>query len=144
MLIQHYGPRAGLVESRPVLLSTLRRRRLRFAYWIVLIAIWGLVVAPAVTQAMGLAHLRGALDPWSEICSASDDGSSSDHVVVGHLGHCAMCGQQAGNAPALPVVATALVLPADRAAFLPPLFGHAPRPLYAWSALRARAPPSFS
>lgn len=126
------------------MLSVLRRRRLRLTHWILWVAVWGLVVAPTLSQAMGFVHLRGTLDPWSEICSASSDGTSSDHVVVGHLGHCAACGQHVDQTPALPPAVATLVLPVDRAGYRPPLFDAAPRPLHAWSALRARAPPSLS
>lgn len=87
---------------------------------------------------------------WVTVCTpqgmklvAADlqsDGDEAPVSAAGHLEHCPYC---APSAPALglpPAPQPPLQLPVATTA-PPPLFLHAPRPLYAWHPASPRAPP---
>jgi hypothetical protein len=113
------------------------RRRLA---WVLLCALVVAALAPGVARA--IAYAQGQWAPWSVACTAPSDGPAGlDHDGAAHLmEHCAWCSLH-GTALAPPPAATAeLAHPALRHA-VPALFLHAPRPLPAWAAAQARAPP---
>jgi hypothetical protein len=113
--------------------------------WIAFLAIFALALAPTVSRWLAAAQGGSA---WAEICtqqgpkqSAAGEGEQTRPAqgVAVHLDHCALCGL-AGQAMApSPIGAAAAVVKplADQ----PTLFLQAPRPLFAWAAAQARAPP---
>jgi hypothetical protein len=116
--------------------SNLRRR---FA-WVLLCALVVAALAPGVARAMAFA--QGQFAPWSVLCSAPADAPAAPgHASVHLMEHCAWCSLQAPHLAPPPAAAVALPQPALRHA-LPALFLHAPRPLPAWAAAQARAPPA--
>jgi hypothetical protein len=64
---------------------------------------------------------------------------SGEHVL--HFEHCPFCFTHAGSFATLPIPEFIFPL-TGAAAAAPPLFLHAPRPLFVWAAPQARAPPS--
>lgn len=123
------------------------RRRLHRVTWIALVAMLGLALAPTLSRAF--ADSTG-FDPWAELCSSvgkkaigSGGGEAGKGDAVAMPDHCPLCSHLA-EAPLLPAPdATAMPSP-DGADFVPALFAHSPRPLFAWAAAQARAPPSAS
>ena len=109
--------------------------------WVTLIALLLAALATGLSRAM--AQQRGDIAPWSVVCAAAGDstaptapGDAARHL----LEHCPLCAWQAdslGLPPASPSLATPLAL----GQAVPALLLHAPRPLPAWSAAQARAPP---
>lgn len=143
----HYRVEAGLrALTLPPVLHI--RRRLRSLTWIALIAMFGLALAPAVSHA--LARALGAASPWSDICSASATKAAGAAETPGqpanggglHIEHCPLCGH-AGHTPVLPSASAAAFAAPVAAGFVPALFAHAPRPLFAWAAAQPRGPPNF-
>jgi hypothetical protein len=113
------------------------RRRLA---WVLLCALVVAALAPGVARA--LAFAQGQLAPWSVVCSAPADGTPQGGHDAAHLmEHCAWCGLHADALALPPVASVVLQQPALRHA-MPALFLHAPRPLPAWAAAQARAPPA--
>ena len=124
------------------------RHHLRRYSWIALLAIFGLSVAPTISHAV--AHAQGAT-PWTEICtpqglkvvSLSGEELSADATLSPHgLEHCPLCGLAASPA-APPAAAATVVLGSGLSQAVPRLFLAAPRPLFAWATLQARAPPTL-
>ena len=121
---------------------------------------WGLALVPTVSHA--LAAFDGTRNAWAEVCSSvgglrvlGEASSAPDGAlrlggvdapaggagVMASLDHCPLCSPAGGQTP-LPAGGAALPLPVDGADFLPALFDAVPRPLFAWAAVQARAPPS--
>lgn len=116
-------------------MPTSLRRRLA---WVLLFTLVAAALAPGVSRA--LAITQGHLAPWSVVCSAPTDAPGAPaHDRLHLLAHCAWCSLHSDQL-APPPVAGVPQLPALRHA-VPVRFLHAPRPLPAWAAAQARAPP---
>ena len=116
-------------------MPTSLRRRLA---WVLLFTLVVAALAPGVSRA--LAFAQGHLAPWAVVCSAPGDAPGAPaHDKLHPLEHCAWCSLHSDQL-APPPVAGVLHLQALRHA-VPALFLHAPRPLPAWAAAQARAPP---
>ncbi|MDT7837066.1 DUF2946 family protein [Aquabacterium sp. OR-4] len=104
------------------------------------IALAMLVLAFAAPTVSRLLHaLQAQASPWGVVCTVEGAAGGSEPGAPS-LEHCPVCLlQQAASAP--PPAAPMRWLPADLGEVLPPLFLQAPRPLFAWSAAQARAPP---
>jgi len=99
------------------------------------------------TVSRWLAAAQGG-SAWAEICTPqgpkqwavgkAEQPQPAQGMTL-HLDHCALCGL-AGQAMAPPPV-VAVAMPVKQLAEPPTLFLHAPRPLFAWAAAQARAPP---
>ncbi|MDO9313633.1 MAG: DUF2946 domain-containing protein [Burkholderiaceae bacterium] len=129
------------------------RPRLQLVLCIALIAMLGLALVPTLSRLMIPSTGSG---PWSEICStvgarwlASATPSTTDPTQtpvapgkarVAHMEHCPLCSHLSPVPDLLPSDA-AVVLLAACADYLPALYTQAPRTLYAWAAVQARAPP---
>ncbi len=109
-------------------------------------AIFAIALVPTVSRWLAAAQGGSA---WAEVCTpqgpkqlaavGDTEPPQPAQAAAVHLDHCALCGL-AGQAMVPPplVAAPTLIEPlADR----PALFLHAPRPLFAWAAAQARAPP---
>ena len=108
-------------------------------------AIFAIALVPTVSRWLAAAQGGSA---WAEICTPqgpkqlatgeAEQPQPAQGVTV-HLDHCALCGL-AGHAmaPSLVVASATLVKPLTEQ---PTLFLRAPRPLFAWAAAQARAPP---
>lgn len=108
-------------------------------------AIFAIALVPTVSRWLAAAQGGSA---WAEICTpqgpkqlAVGDAEQPQptQAAAMHLDHCALCGL-AGQAMAPPPLVTAPTL-IETLADRPALFLHAPRPLFAWAAAQARAPP---
>ena len=136
------------------------RSRLRSFTWLALFAMLGLALAPTVSHALATVGVAGGSKPWAEICSAAGAKLSSAAVLPDtpespespaapsdgtamHPEHCPLC-TLASHTSALPPADPALLPVPDGAAYLPALFSHAPRPLFAWASARPRGPPAIS
>lgn len=107
-------------------------------------------LAPAISNAM--ADNQGSTSLLLEICSATGGKSGlviefdlkkpadSQDSQTAAMQHCPYCLTHAG-AFALLTDAPPLVLNPNLSYSLPPLFYHAPHPLFAWAASNPRAPP---
>lgn len=121
------------------------RHRLQRLSWIALLAIFGLVVAPTVSRA--LAHVDALA--MAEVCTmdgmAAANGGAGEPTLPEHTGshwqHCPLCGLSASAQALLPPANLGWHVPEAGADRLPPLFLHAPRPLFAWAGSQPRAPP---
>jgi hypothetical protein len=125
---------------------------------IALCGMLGLALAPTVSRAL---TADGPHNPFTEICSAAGGLQSLPAGAVGSpldlitnaqgdplggatdhsLDHCPLCALAAAHA-VLPGADPAAAPLLDGADFVAALFDHAPRPLFAWAAAQARAPPS--
>ena len=63
--------------------------------------------------------------------------------ALNHMDHCPLCGLTAGGM-VMAVASPALAEPSNLSHLLPALFLHAPRPLFAWASVQARAPPGLA
>ena len=113
----------------------------------------GLALLPSISHAL-MARQSAALasNPWAELCSTGGataasgertDLSRQSRAAAKHLADCGACCLMAAapvGMPPAPAVAWAVP---ERVAYVAPLFKHAPRPLFAWAAAQARAPPTF-
>ncbi|MBX9716501.1 MAG: DUF2946 domain-containing protein [Burkholderiaceae bacterium] len=129
------------------------RHRVRWLLHIALIAMVGLALVPTLSRLMIPSVGSG---PWSEICSTAgarwlaqvvtpSDAPQSVPSVPGdtrsaHMEHCPLC-SHVTPVLGMPPVTPAVVTLAKGADHLPALFSQAPRPLYAWASIQARAPP---
>jgi hypothetical protein len=155
MLMPHYRHgiawgRQGVTYTRVV---NFFRLRLRWLLRIALIATLGLALVPTVSRLMIPSTGSG---PWSEICSTAgarwlaqatipSDAPESVPSAPGdarsaHMEHCPLC-SNVTPALGMPPSAPAVTSLAEGADHLPALFSQAPRPLYAWAPIQARAPP---
>lgn len=118
------------------------RRRLQRVTWIALVAMLGLALAPTLSRAFAA---TAGFDPWAELCSTvgSKTAGGEPRDAVAMPDHCPLCSHLA-EAPMLPTPDVAALPSPDGADYLPALFAHSPRPLFAWAAAQARAPPSVS
>ena len=114
--------------------------------WLAFIAILAAALMPSVSRA--LAQDRAGNPMMAEICAPSGmsyagmrapDMQSPDTKAIGHMDDCAYCRFHA-DTPALPAMAIT-VEPGKVASPHPPLFYHAPTPLFAWTAAKPRGPP---
>lgn len=129
------------------------RSRLRLFAWIALWAAMALALVPSVSRALANSGGSDSFNRWATICSTSggpqphlaalalDDSHRPAHAGSLHLDHCPLCAV-AATALLPPAAAAALQVPA-RADFMPALFRHAPRPLFAWRSAQPRGPPSY-
>lgn len=107
------------------------------AAWVILLG----ALAPALSSWLALTS-GPAEGAWGAICSSSGaagHGSPMDSDS-GAPAHCAFCLLHAAGAPPPVVPTTAALAPASGTP-VPALFLNAPRPLFAWAPLQARAPP---
>ena len=120
----------------------------RLLSWIALAAILGLALTPALAQMLA----RGGPSEWMQICSAQGSKlvavadlapDESPAPSTAHLEHCPFC---VLHAPLLPTPQwqVSFFAPTAPPARYPKLFFPAPRPLFAWSAGQARAPPAIN
>ncbi|MBK7617208.1 MAG: DUF2946 domain-containing protein [Vitreoscilla sp.] len=126
------------------------RYRLRRLSSIAMLAIFGLAFAPTISHALN--HARGD-SIFNEICTpegmkqmsadTADQGDSSGPPALNHMDHCPLCGLTAGGM-VMAVASPALAEPSNLSHLLPALFLHAPRPLFAWASVQARAPPGLA
>lgn len=114
---------------------------------IALLAMLLAVLAPTISR-MALSGEGDGL-VWTELCTGNGveyvllDDASGEHGHSHTLDHCPYC-TLAGHTPVLAsagVTPFSVRLPAEA---VPPAFLFAPRPLFAWSAQRSRAPPQHS
>lgn len=104
-----------------------------------------LAFAPSVSHALAAGAAPG---PWSEICTTlglntSVPAGGEESGAALHLEHCPLCAQ-AAHAPGLPPAEISPLIAAPGGDALPPLFLHAPHPLFAWTRAQPRAPPLSS
>ena len=137
--------RTGSVPTIARTVHSIRHHRHALA-WIAFVAIFAIALVPTVSRWLAAAQGGSA---WAEICTPqgpkalavgeAEQPQPAQSVTL-HLDHCALCGL-AGHAMAPPpmVAAATQVKPLTEQ---PALFLHAPRPLFAWAAAQARAPPS--
>lgn len=114
----------------------------------------GLALLPTLSRAMNPTTGTG---PWSEICStagarwldtaaprnvadATGAPATPDTTRTAHMEHCPLCAQFS-PVLGLPPSEPAAMPVADGADHLPALYTQAPRPLFAWAPVQARAPP---
>ncbi|MFO1341053.1 MAG: DUF2946 domain-containing protein [Burkholderiaceae bacterium] len=115
--------------------------------WVAFVAIFALAIVPTVSRLLATAQGGSA---WAEICTPQGmkplaQQAGADEPAPGpqaslHGDHCALCGLSA--TPFAPPPAATPVLAAAPGRVLPPLFGAAPRPLFAWAAAQPRGPPA--
>jgi len=123
------------------MLYSQRHRHPRAATWLALLLLVLATLAPTVSRAM--AHVQGAVAPWAQVCSTQpatgmpEGGDLAQHL----MDHCPMCALQAGHAMAPPPVASAVLPMLALSQAMPPLWLHAPRPLFAWASAQPRGPP---
>lgn len=124
----------------------------RAGVWVALIALLFASLAPSASLAFAdntaskgywaaLCGMDGARSVWVDL----DDGLQTDDAGSSHssaAGHCLFCHHLGGMAPPPDVVM--LVHAADNRVLLPRQYYHAPKPLFAWSSRKSRAPPSLS
>lgn len=126
------------------------RHHLPLVLRLALIAMLGLALVPTLSRAM---NPSTGVGPWSEICSTvgarflapadSGPGGSTEAPASSgsaHMEHCPLCAQFTTDIDLPPSPAATVPAP-DGADHLPALFTQAPRPLFAWAAVQARAPP---
>jgi len=122
----------------------------RVTAWIASFAILLAALAPSISHAVAAA--KNAPNGWAEICTVTGaklvklDHTSSQHAPthkMSHFEHCPFCLSHAVNL-GMPPDATIAIPLLEGTHVLPPLFYHAPRPLFAWAAAQPRAPPFLS
>lgn len=129
--------------------NTLRHRRRPIA-WLALCALLAWALLPTLSHAFAPA---GGKTVWSEVCTpqgmrlvaidAAGGETPAPVSTAGHLEHCPYCAPTFG-ALGLPPALLSLALPPPAALGPPPLFLHAPRTLFAWTAAQPRAPPALT
>ena len=125
----------------------------RWTAWIAALAILLSALAPSISHAV-VAYAGGPADSvlvctstgykWVNVTTGEQRNASGETEKAGnHFERCAFCGTHTDSSAIVPLDGVHVpVVVADRLA--PSLFRHAPRPLFAWSAQRSRAPPAFS
>lgn len=123
--------------------------RQRLSAWIAMIAVLAGVLVPGAIHAMS--QLSGG-ERWVEVCTPSgmkliavdagqeSPGDTGQGILVGS---CPFCATHAG-AWALPSDGKDQLVPLSRQRALPAVPHFAPRQLFAWTRLQARAPPFHS
>jgi hypothetical protein len=129
----------------------------RFAHWAALAALVWAAVFPTLSMALATPAQRNAWAQgaeWHEVCTAqgtrwvssagmaaaSDESPASQGL--GHPAeHCPYCSLQGANAPLVSRPLSLHDASADRQHEHPLAFWQAPRLLFAWTTLQARAPP---
>lgn len=125
----------------------------RLQVWLACVAILLNALAPSISHALD--SLQGKSAAWVEICSmegsrfvtmaidhAPSSGDSTTNPQLQAAQHCLFCASHVGDL-ALPASAMAVLMPDLGPALLPPLFYHAPHPLFSWTAANPRAPPAL-
>ena len=119
------------------------RRHLQLGTWLALVAMLALALLPTVSHA-----LAGEGRGFAEICTpqgmkvlALTDGEQPSTASV-HLEHCPYCTVGPGDVAPPPPAPQAMAALAVGFQATPPLFGAAPRRLFAWALASPRAPPS--
>jgi Protein of unknown function (DUF2946) len=117
---------------------SLRRPRTH-TRWVTLVLLVLALLAPTL--------MRASTDrsPWTEICTTAnkvaDAKASHGQPAASVHEHCDACFSRLDNTGPAPAPLTlALAAPLPQA--VPPLFLHAPRPLFAWRGAQPRAPPA--
>lgn len=130
-------------------MHTLTRQRFMRARiaWIACLAILFNAFAPLVSHAMA-ASASAAMT--MEVCTAmgvttmplaADGGEASSSAKLHKaMNHCGYCVSHAASHGLPPPATVAFAVPAGRDVY-PPLYYHAPRPLFPWSLAQSRAPP---
>lgn len=123
------------------------RPQLRWFGRLALGLLLSLALVPSLSRALAD---QAAPGPWGEYCSSVGTQriavtglpeESSPAPAATHIEHCPLCGNL--NGPLVPPPAQTAGLPAlDAGSFRPPLFAHAPRPLFAWRTAQPRGPPA--
>ncbi|MFO1219922.1 MAG: DUF2946 domain-containing protein [Burkholderiaceae bacterium] len=116
----------------------------RIANWIVIVAMLLASLAPALSQAVGVADHHS----WVEVCTPqgstwvrADAGDAGGAPSAAHLiDHCPYCSIHL-PALALPPPPAAVAPACNARDALPQAFLQAPRTLHAWSPAHPRAPP---
>lgn len=128
------------------------RQNRRLIAWLACLAMLLSAFAPAISHAMAN---QGGATLLMEICSATGDKpglaikldlptpADSKDSKTAPMQHCPYCLTHAGSFALLATVPPALLTP-NLSYTLPPLFYHAPRPLFAWATSHPRAPPTAS
>ncbi|HWT71228.1 MAG TPA: DUF2946 domain-containing protein [Oxalicibacterium sp.] len=115
--------------------------------WIASFAILLAALAPSISHAVAAA--KNMPNGWTEICTVAgaklvklDDAPSKPAPThkMSHFEHCPFCLSHAVSL-GMPPDATIAIPSLEGTHILPPLFYHAPRPLFAWSTAQPRAPP---
>jgi len=122
-------------------------RRARRLAWLAILAVLLAALAPTVSRSLaGSDAPRG----WVQVCSALGvqwfhfgDGAADRAPDGGEAGggHCPYCASHACSFLYPPTASFSLTVPGT-ASLHPLLHGAAPRPRFAWSATRSRAPPA--
>ncbi len=122
--------------------------------WLVLLTFLLAALAPALSQA--LAHARGEVVAWSQVCrssvvspraaqsllAAQASEQDSDAAIHGLFASCPYCALHAQDiAPPPPAQLSAGFLLKDLRFAMPERFYSAPRPSHAWAPAQSRAPP---
>ncbi len=110
-----------------------------------------LALALLPTLAHALAHGQGVASRWVEVCTPQGmkqvavdaaelgDAAAPAAALSATLERCADCTLSAPAAP--PPAVVTLPERGNAAAYVPPLFLHAPRKRFAWCSAQPRAPP---
>lgn len=123
----------------------------RVTAWIASFAILLAALAPSISHAVAAA--KNVPNGWTEICTVAGaklvklgdtpPAKPAPTHKMSHFEHCPFCLSHAVNLGMPPEAAMAIPL-FDGTHLVPPLFYHAPRPLFAWAVAQPRAPPFFS
>jgi len=123
----------------------------RLALCLALLALLAAALMPALGQV--LARQQGRAETWAEVCSTTggkrlvklDLGTPTPAGMDGlaHAKHCPFCLAHGGQVVLPPPEVASLPLDIAKPV-LPPLYYHAPRPLYSWAATRSRGPPAYA
>lgn len=117
------------------------RRHRRISAWVTLLALVLATLAPGVARAVAFA--QGDALALAEVCSAyakAPGGDERGRDGAQPLKHCPYCALHADTLALPPLQAQPLAAPHLSHA-VPAAWLHAPRPLFAWAAAQARAPP---
>ncbi|MEJ6007353.1 DUF2946 family protein [Paucibacter sp. AS339] len=125
----------------------------RASRWLVLVTFLLAALAPALSQA--LAHARGDVVAWSQVCrssvvspraaqsvlAAQAAEQDSDSAIHGLFSNCPYCALQAQDLAPPPPTQPAVLLLSDLRFAMPERFYSAPDSAHAWAPAQSRAPP---
>lgn len=119
------------------------RHHRRLLAWATLLALVLATLAPGVARAV--AFVQGDALALAEVCSAYAQAPTAGSGEAGRDGaqplkHCPYCALHADTL-ALPPTEAPPMAAAPLSHAMPAAWLHAPRPLFAWAAAQARAPP---
>ncbi|MDR7299254.1 hypothetical protein J2X16_004622 [Pelomonas aquatica] len=120
-------------------------RARRQSWWLLAVFVLALL-APGLSAA--LAHARGDIGGWQDVCRAPSAGVSKPKPVEAALdllaqGHCPACHHGSADPAAPPPAGLLPLLRSDLAFSAPEHFWSAPRTAHAWVSAPARAPPAL-